>query len=318
MIETLRRTNIWMPLAAAIVALGLGGITATSSILGEFTLGLITGTLIIFALPKNILLYGFLFLVLSGLRPLPSVLGYHIEAQYLLLPVMLVRSIFFTPVSNPIDCNEIQRPLKRATILVIAVSVISLGYEIIAKVPSMNIVIGDYLKWVMSFIFLLILLRSVRRTGIELAPKLSNNLVRIFFAFAIFTLIYNDLHVHSLSELASVRLNLPNAGPNRSGTMMDIGILFVVAPLIDRKWTMHGVLMAFVLAILLLLTGSRDALVSLVVGLIVLGFLAKGKRTWYFYTLASVTILIVIILMIGAKPPSTVTRAIDVSPQLAP
>src|SRR5919202_2978497 len=132
----------------AAVALGAasGAVLPLVPIAGEFVLGVVAAVLVGFALPPTMLLYAFVFLSLSGVRPLPPIFGYDVQAQYILLPAICARFFLFTRAQGPARQRQ-TRPLIWSVVLLLAASVVALAQDVVILTPDLSTVVGDYIKW---------------------------------------------------------------------------------------------------------------------------------------------------------------------------
>jgi O-antigen/teichoic acid export membrane protein len=276
-----------IPAGAIALAAVAGGAAAFSPYL---TVGAVVGMAVLwlsFLLPTRVLLFGYLLITLSGFRPLPPILGFHVQAQYFLIPALFLRSL-----TANIAAGEDQgrwRPLVRASTIFVGVSLISLVEAVLANDTPVTTVIGNYVAWVMVFVALVIMIRLARNQESGFGYQLYSDLVDVLGIFAAFTLVTGILHFQSFSEPGTTRLALANLNANGTGNLISAATLLTIAPPLLSGTMRRSLLWLPVLLPLLVLTGSRESLGALGIGLIILLFHLRsaGAVIRYLFVLAA-------------------------------
>lgn len=314
---SLARTKPWVVVAGTLVGLAAGSLTAFDSRIALALVAAVAGLFLAFTLPESLLLATFLFITLSGWRPFPPVLGFHVQAQYFLLLPMLLRSLLAKPII-PEAVRKRWRPLVLAAAAMVLASLISYGVDLTK--PGFTTSTGNYIAWIFAFAFLAILARLAWTQKADFARALYSNLLNVIGLFAAYTLLGAIFHFQSVSQASSARLSFADLDPNQTGVIIVAGILLAIAPITIRRATARDFIWLPFLLPLLVLTGSRDSIAALAFGLIVLLFQRRSGHAaaWYLYAMVGV---VGSVLAVVASDQSVVPKSLlrDFSyPEVAP
>ncbi len=299
---TLART---IPVGVILLGLAAGAATAVSP---YFTLAAVAGIAVFyltFLLPARVLLFAFAIVTLSGFRPFPPVFGFHIQAEYFLVVPLLVRAWASERPADP-SVTRLWKPLTTSSLLVVGASLFAFGQDVFFPTAPLTTTIGDYVAWVIVFVFLWIFVRLAQPQGADFGRILYRDIVDVLGLFAAYTLVTGLLHFQSFSQASSARLSSTDLNPNETGVIVVAAIILIVAPMAIRGPRLREAMWLPFLLPLLVLTASRESLGALVIGLIFLLFQLgdAGRTIRYLYALlfAGAALIVFLVLDQSAVP----------------
>jgi len=314
---SLSRERSQLVAACLLTAVLAGLLSAFDETIALLLVGLLASLIVTALLPFQYVLYVFILLSLTGIRPLPPVLGYDIQAQYVLLPALLL-GVILRGRSDLAEGTQLRGAIVAATLLGLA-AFVALVHGVLNGGSASSGAFGTYVKWNMGLLYLAVFLVGVggKRDRIS---SIYNTTFIILVGFAAAAVLSSLTSGVSGAGLGTFRAQLLNLGPNRTGALAAAGAVMALAPIAAGRLEAWKLLSLGAFLSLLVLTGSREAVVALVAGGIVLLFNVQSARaaSWYIYSMTVALVLVGLAVIFGGFLPAGLAREVSPYPQLIP
>jgi hypothetical protein len=279
-----RWASVWLRGMVLIMLGVVVGIIATGAgfKISLVLIGLLLISAVVFFFSPITLLAFYLIFSFIGIRPLPPIGGFHIQMQFMMVPVVAGSLVLSRKVLEP-EKKQVARIGMTAIGLYILTVVVStiINYPATTSISAL----GSLGQWLGDYIVALAILSS----GVEVNPR---SVIKLLTAvgIALCTIGITDFlgFTHfGISQIRhnSDRLMLMNLGPNEIGIFFAAVAVLTLAPLfiskgtytIGRKEILWRIAMTMYLVIGMFLTASRETFVGFIGGLVVL-ILAGGVK----------------------------------------